>query len=119
LVETVFRYQLEQSSLETILSRSLQPEQKWHVFYLAFGLNASGEDCLEGSLDSFRDHDPPVRKFIRREFDVERIQKEKGLVLGISEIKRTSETEAEVEGYSFVVPGEAHGRRYHLVRENG
>ncbi len=38
---------------------------------------------------------------------------------GVAEVKRKTETEAEVEGYSFVVPGEAQGFRYSLRRENG
>jgi hypothetical protein len=40
-------------------------------------------------------------------------------VLGVAEVKRKTEMEAEVEGYSFVVPGEARGFRYNLIRENG
>src|SRR5215510_5819973 len=36
LVEAVFRYQL---------AESVQAE-RWEVFYLAFGLNASGEECV-------------------------------------------------------------------------
>ena len=111
LVEAVFRYQLEQSV----------KEKKWNVFYLAFGWYASDEDeaCVDRWVDAFPDHSPPVKKFVKNQFDAERIRQEKGLVLGVAEIKQKSETEAEVEGYIFVTPGEAQGYSYSLARENG
>jgi hypothetical protein len=65
------------------------------------------------------DHIPPVRVFKKSEFDGRRIRQEQGLVLGVAEVKRKTETEAEVEGYSFVVPGEAKGFRCSLALENG
>jgi hypothetical protein len=111
LVEAVFRYQLEQSV----------KEKKWNVFYLAFGWYASDEDeaCVDRWVDAFPDHSPPVKKFAKNQFDDERIREEKGLVLGVAEIKRKTETEAEVEGYIFILPGEAQGYSYSLTRENG
>jgi len=111
LVEAVFRYQLELSV----------KEKRWNVFYLAFGWNPSeeGEACIERWVDAFPDHSPLVKKFAKNQFDVERIRDEKGLVLGVAEIKQKTETEAEVEGYIFVTPGEAQGYSYSLTRENG
>ena len=109
LVEAVFRYQLERSV----------KEKRWNVFYLAFGWTKVDEECVDAWVDAFSDHAPPVKKFIENKFDAERNRQEKGLVLGVGGIKRTTETEAEVEGYIFVVPGEAQGYSYSLTRENG
>lgn len=110
IVEAVYRYQFRQHSLN----------RDWNVFYLAFGWlgDSGGEKCVDARVDAFRDHAPPVRKFRRDEYDAERIRKERGLVVGVAEIKKT-DTEAEVEGFSFALPGEAQGYRYYLVRENG
>ena len=90
-------------------------------FIWPFGWNPSDEDeaCVERWVDAFRDHSPPVKRFARNQFDAERIRQEKGLVLGVAEIKRKTETDAEVEGYIFVTPGEAQGYSYSLTRENG
>ena len=111
LVEAVFRYQLERSV----------KEKRWNVFYLAFGWNPSeeGEACVERWMDAFPDHSPRVKKFVKNQFDAEGISQEKGLVLGVAEIRQKSETAAEVEGYIFVTPGEAQGYSYSLARENG
>ena len=96
-------------------------EKRWNLFYLAFGWDPSEESeaCVERWVDTFNDHAPPVKKFIKNGFDAERINKEKGPLLGVAEIKRKTETEAGVEGYIFVVPGEAQGYSYFLMRENG
>ena len=111
LVEAVFRYQLERSV----------KEKRWNVFYLAFGWDAPDEAdaCVQGWVDAFTDHSPSVKKFAKNQFDAERIRQEKGLVLVVAEIKRKTETEADVEGYIFVMPGEAQGYSYSLTRENG
>jgi len=108
LVEAVFRFQLEHHN----------QKRRWKVFYLAIGLDPSDEECVEHWVTALRDNPLPVRRFIRKEYDAERIQKESGFVLGVAEVKRKSETEAEVEGYTFIIPGEAQGYRYYLVREN-
>jgi hypothetical protein len=107
IAAAVFRYQLQQRSQQS----------NWNVFYLALGWDpfSVSDECVK----VFSEHAPPVRKFIKSEYDAAQIRKEKGLVLGVSEIKKKSETEAEVEGYLFVVPGEAEGFRFSLIRENG
>jgi len=109
LVEAVFRYQLERSV----------KEKRWNVFYLAFGGYPFDEECVDAWINAFSDHAPPVKKFKTSQFDLERIRQEKGLVLGVERIKRTTETEAEVEGYTFVTAMEAQGYSYFLTRENG
>jgi hypothetical protein len=109
LVEAVFRYQLDQHT----------QQKKWKLFYLAYGLSPDDDECVQVWVKTFSHHNPPVLKFKKSEFDVERIKEEHGLVLGVAGVKRKTETEAEVEGYSFVVPGEAQGFRFSLIRENG
>ncbi len=109
LIEAVFRYQLDQHA----------QQKRWKVFYLAYGWSPGDDECVQAWVKAFSDHTPPVLKFKKSEYDVERIKEEHGLVLGVAEVKRKTETEAEVEGYSFVEPGEAQGFRYSLIRENG
>ena len=108
IVEAVFRYQLQHYS----------QEKRWNVFYLALGLTDPGPASDE-TLEAFSKHTPRVKKFIKSEFDIARIMQEKGLVLGVSEIKKKDFDTAEVEGYTFVVPGEAQGYLFQLIRENG
>lgn len=109
IVEAVYRYQLQESV----------KEKRWNLFYIAFGSPEIDEACSERWADLFKDHTPPVKKFARNGFEAERMKKENGLVLGVGSIKRKSEIDAEVEGYIFVVPGEAQGYSYFLIRENG
>lgn len=106
ITEAVFRYQVQQQS-----SRGRK------VFYLAIGLehpSAPSDDFM----GRFKDLSY-VRKFIEKEYDAAQIRKEKGLVLGVGEVKRPSEGEAEAEGYHFVIPGEAEGFQFQVARENG
>ena len=102
-----FRYQLQQRSVE----------RKWKVFYLAWGVDPLA--APEEGVNAFEDHTPAVKKFIKSEYDEEKIKKEGGLVLGVAEIKQSTETEAAVEGYSFRLAYEAQGYRCQLARENG
>ena len=108
IVEAVFRYQLQHYS----------QENRSNVFYLAFG-KADPGPAPDETVEAFSKHTPPVKKFIRSQYDVTRIKEERGLVLGIAEIKKRNNAPVEVEGYSFVVPGEAQGFLFHLIRENG
>jgi hypothetical protein len=108
IVEEVFRYQLQHYS----------QEKRWNVFYLAFGLTDPGP-APDETLEAFSKHIPPVKKFIKNEYDVTRIVQEKGIVLGVGKIKKNDNATVEVEGYTFVVPGEAQGFLFHLIRENG
>ena len=109
LVEAVFRYQLDQHA----------QQKRWKVFYLAYGLPTEDDECVQAWVKAFSNHTPPVMIFKKSEFDVERIKEEHGLVLGVAGVTRKTEAEAEVEGYSFVVPGEAQGFRYNLIVESG
>lgn len=105
--EAFFRYQLQQHSAV----------RRWKVFYLSWGVEASPapDECV----DAFKDYTPNVKRFVISEYDAEAIQKEGGLVLGVSEIKQISAMEAAVEGYSFRLAYEAQGYRCQLGRENG
>jgi len=107
ILEAVYRFQLQQYT----------QERRWNVFYLAAGLE--GGSASNKSVDAFNKHIPPVKKFIKSEYDAERLKKERGLVLGIAGITKSTASEAEVEGYIFVVPGEATVFHFSLVRENG
>jgi hypothetical protein len=107
IVDAVFSYQLEQYS----------KENRWNVFYLALGHEA--DPAADESVETFSKHRPPVKKFIKAEYDATRIQQEKGLVLGVMNITNRTDRGSEVEGYIFVLPGEAKGFRYNLIRENG
>ena len=59
-----------------------------------------------------------VKKFQKKDFDVERMREEGGIVLGVYGIKHKSEVEVEIEWYRFVVPGEAQGFVCQVNRKN-
>jgi hypothetical protein len=108
VVEAVFRYELRQHS----------PGKTWKVFYLAIGLENPSAPAAE-FMTRFREQQPLVKRFVGSEYSSEQMVKEHGLVLGIGGVKWKSATEAEVEGYRFVVPGEAQGFRFEVKREEG
>ncbi|MCM3873808.1 MAG: hypothetical protein ND895_24230 [Pyrinomonadaceae bacterium] len=96
----------------------LAASPRWKVFYIAFGLTDPYAPD-EMFMSRFGESVLPVRKYQKKEFDVERLKKEGGVVLGVYGIKHKSDAEVEVEWYRFVVPGEAEGyvctvnRKYH------
>jgi len=106
VAEAVFRYEL----------RQLSSGNRWKVFYLAIGLENPSAPSDE-FMNRFGGQQPIVKRFIGSEYNSEQIVKEHGLVLGVGGVKWKSKTEAEVDGYRFVVPGEAQGFRFEVKRE--
>ena len=109
----------EEDILEAVLRHELrlQATQGRKVFYLAVGLENPTSPPAK-FMDRFKDL-PLVKKFIAREYNATQIRQEKGIVIGTYKVKRKTESEAEVEMYHFVVPGEAQGFRFRVLRENG
>lgn len=104
--EAVFRFQM----------RELSSSGRWKRFYLAFGISEpyAPNDEFMKRFDGYKS---PVLKFQRGEYNVEQMKKEGGLVIGVYGFKRSHAMEAEVEGYSFLVAGEASGYRCMLSKD--
>jgi hypothetical protein len=90
-------------------------DRKWRKFYLAIGLT-DPHPPNEELMERFAADKASVLAFQKSDYDVERMRTEGGLVLGVYNFKRTGAIESEVEGYDFLVVGEAEGYRCTLSK---